>query len=123
VCRNPLYAASIVGAIGIGAQQGSIALGLITGAVITIIFYLLVLREEQLLSQIHGVEFELYRQRVPKFIPNFSIWRDVKKIEIEPRYALTTALDGCVILLWLPVAEALEHMHNAGVFPVLLRLP
>lgn len=123
VCRNPLYAASIIGAIGIGGQQGSITLGLITGSIVAVIFYLLVLREERLLSQIHGVEFELYRQRVPKFIPDFSLWRDVKKIEIEPRYALTTALDGCVILLWLPIAEALEHMHDAGFFPVLLRLP
>ncbi len=123
VCRNPLYAASIIGAVGIGAQQGSLALGVITGGVVALIFYLLVLREEQLLSRLHGVEFELYRQRVPRFIPDFSLWRDVRKIEIEPRYALTTALDGCIILLWLPVAEALEHMHDAGFFPVLLRLP
>jgi protein-S-isoprenylcysteine O-methyltransferase Ste14 len=123
VCRNPLYAASIVGAIGIGAQQGSVTLGLMTGGVVALIFYLLVLREEQLLSQLHGTEYELYRKRVPRFVPNFSLWRDVKKIEIEPRYTLTTALDGCVILLWLPLAEALEHIHNAGFFPVLLRLP
>jgi len=123
VCRNPLYLASIIGAAGIGAQQGSIGLAVVTGTAVAVIFFVLAIREEQYLTRLHGDHFRSYIRRVPRFIPDFSLWRDVKKLEIEPRYALVTALDSCVILLWLPVAEALEHAHESNLFPVLFRLP
>lgn len=123
VCRNPLYLASIIGAAGIGAQQGSMGLGILTGGVVAAIFFVLAIREEHYLTRMHGDHFRAYMRRVPRFIPDFSLWMDVKKLEIEPRYALVTALDSCVILLWLPVAEALEHAHESNLFPVLFRLP
>jgi protein-S-isoprenylcysteine O-methyltransferase Ste14 len=123
VSRNPLYALSIVGAAGAGAQLGSIAMALAAGAVVYFVFLLVVFKEERVLADRFGETYREYLDRVPRFMPDHSLWRDVEKVEVSPRLVRTTALDACVFLLSIPLAEGMEYLHDTGILPTLITLP
>ena len=123
IVRNPLYSLSIVGAIGAGAQLGSITLALATGIVTWIVFLLVVLKEEKVLLERFGKSYEDYVARVPRLVPNFSLWRDVDIVEVNPRLVRITALDASIFLLAIPLAEGLEYLHDIGLLPNLIALP
>jgi len=123
IVRNPLYTFSIIGAVGAGAQLGSFVLALATGLVAYVVFLLVVLKEEQVLSANFGKTYEDYLARVPRFVPNFSLWKDAEKVEANPRLVRMTALDASIFLLSIPLAEGFEYLHNAGVLPTLISLP
>lgn len=123
ITRNPLYALSIVGAAGAGAQLGSIVLAIAAGAITGLIFLLVIFREEQALAEKFGESYRAYAARVPRLWPRFSLWRDVATIEVNPRLVLVTALDASVFLFSVPLAEGFEYLHDAGILPTLLSLP
>ncbi len=123
VVRNPLYSLSIVGAVGVGAQLGSFTLAIVTGAVAYFVFLLVILKEEQVLAERFGVTYAEYVARVPRLFPNFSLWRDVEKVEVNPRLVRVTALDASVFLLSIPLAEGFEYLHDTGLLPTLISLP
>lgn len=123
VVRNPLYTLSIVGAVGVGAQLGSFVLAVVTGAVAALVFLLVILKEEQMLVLRFGKTYEDYRASVPRLIPDFSLWRDVDKVEVNPRLVRVTALDASIFLLSIPLAEVFEHLHDTGLLPTLIVLP
>jgi protein-S-isoprenylcysteine O-methyltransferase Ste14 len=123
VSRNPLYALSVIGAAGAGAQLGSMVMGLAAGAVVYFVFLLVVLKEERVLADRFGEAYRDYIDRVPRFIPDFSLWRDVEKVEVSPRLVRVTALDACVFLLSVPLAEGMEFLHDLGFLPSLIALP
>ncbi len=121
--RNPLYSLSIVGAAGAGAQLGSITLALATGAVAWLVFLLVVLKEEQVLLDRFGKTYEEYVARVPRLLPDFSLWREAEKVEVNPRLVRITALDASIFLLSIPLAEGFEYLHDIGLLPTLISLP
>lgn len=121
--RNPLYSLSIVGAAGAGAQLGSITLALATGAVAWLVFLLVVLKEEQVLLGRFGKTYEEYVARVPRLLPDFSLWREAEKVEVNPRLVRITALDASIFLLSIPLAEGFEYLHDIGLLPTLISLP
>lgn len=123
VSRNPLYAWSVIGAAGAGAQLGSAAMGLAAGVVCYFVFYLVALKEEQVLADRFGETYREYLDNVPRFFPDFSLWRDVDKVEVSPRLVRITALDACVFLLSVPLAEGMEFLHDLGYLPTLITLP
>ena len=123
VVRNPLYTLSIIGAVGVGAQLGSFALALATGAVAWLVFFLVILKEEQALAARFGAAYEAYLARVPRLFPDFSLWRDVEKVEVNPRLVRVTALDASIFLLSIPLAEGFEYMHDTGLLTTLISLP
>mgnify|MGYP003382632751 CR=1 FL=1 len=123
VVRNPLYSLSIVGATGVGAQLGSFTLAIATGAVAYLVFLLVILKEERVLLSRFGETYAAYLARVPRLFPRFSYWRDVEKVEVNPRLVRITALDASIFLLSIPLAEIFEHLHEIGLLPTLISLP
>lgn len=123
VSRNPLYFFSIVGAAGAGAQLGSVVLALIAGLVAWLVFYLVVQKEERVLTFNFGNVYREYLATVPRFIPRWSLWRDVEKLEVRPGMVVRTFVDACVFLLSIPLAEGFEYLHESGLLPVLVSLP
>jgi protein-S-isoprenylcysteine O-methyltransferase Ste14 len=122
-CRNPLYFFSIIGAAGMGAQSGSIVIGVICGAIASIVFYLVVTQEERLLVAVHGKPYRAYLAKVPRFIPRPGLWHDNKTLTIEPPRVLMTFADALVFLLAVPIAEGFEYLRDIGTIPTLLVLP
>jgi protein-S-isoprenylcysteine O-methyltransferase Ste14 len=123
VMRNPLYFFSCIGAVGVGMQVGTVTLGLLTGLLAYVVFYVVVQREEELLTERYGAVFEAYKARVPRFFPNPWLWQDEPTLTIRPPRVLTTFGDALVFLLAVPIAEVFEYFQDTGAIPVLLRLP
>ncbi|MET0278784.1 MAG: isoprenylcysteine carboxylmethyltransferase family protein [Pseudorhodoplanes sp.] len=123
VMRNPLYFFSCVGAVGVGMQVGSALLGLFTGLLAYAVFYVVTLREEQLLGGRYGAAYAAYMARVPRFFPKPSLWHDEETLTIRPPRVLMTFADALVFLLAVPAAEFFEQLQEAGIVPVLLKLP
>ena len=123
VSRNPLYLFSIIGAIGVGAQIGSVLMALFAGIITWFIFFLVVREEEQLMAQSFGDRYRKYLARVPRFFPKPSLWHDVKTLTIRPSNVINTFIDACVFLITIPIAEGFEFLHEIGFIPVFFRLP
>jgi protein-S-isoprenylcysteine O-methyltransferase Ste14 len=123
VMRNPLYFFSFLGAAGVGMQVGSVALGLICAFLAWMVFYMVVLQEEQVLAARYGETYRNYLARVPRFFPKLSLWHDEPTLTIRPPRVLMTFADALVFLLAVPLAEFFEYLQETGVIPVMLRLP
>ena len=122
VMRNPLYTFSILGAAGAGFQLGSIWAGLFAGFVVWVVFSMVVRSEERLLLGIYAKEFEDYRAQVPRFFPNPRLWRDIPTILVMPSRMVRTFGDGMMFLLSVPLADLVERLQDAGVFPILFHI-
>ena len=67
--------------------------------------------------------FAKYMPSVPRFLPNPRLWHDEPTLTIMPPKILRTFADAMLFLLSVPIAEGFEQLQNAGVLPVLFRLP
>lgn len=123
VSRNPLYLFTFVGSAGVGAQLGSVSLAIATAFIAWVVFSIVVMKEEQALFAKFGAAYRKYVQRVPRFFPKLSLFRDLETVQVRPRIVWMTFVDACVFLLAMPVAEGLEYLQDSGVLPVLYRLP
>jgi protein-S-isoprenylcysteine O-methyltransferase Ste14 len=121
--RNPLYLFSYVGAFGVGAQTGSVVMGLLFLGIAMVVFYFTVRREEAWLLNAFGEPYAAYMRRTPRFGPDFSKWKDEETLSVRPQFFLTTIRDGLVLLLAIPIFEAVEKLQAVGVLKVLLHLP
>lgn len=123
VSRNPLYVFSFIGAFGIGAQSGSLSVGLVFGLACWVVFRIVVGREERFLSDAFGHDYQAYRERTPRFLPKLSLWRDEAEIMIRPVFFVRTVRDGFVFLLALPLFEAIEQLQRLGGFNAVVPVP
>jgi protein-S-isoprenylcysteine O-methyltransferase Ste14 len=123
VSRNPLYVFSIIGAVGVGAQYGTVSFALLAGACALMVHVLVVNQEQRLLLAEHGQLYAEYLVEVPRFLPRFALWKNVEVLEVRPRVVARTFADACMFLAAIPVAEALDILHDLGLLRVFLRLP
>ncbi len=123
ISRNPLYLFSYIGAFGVGAQTGSVSMGLLFLAVTMTVFHFTVAREEAWLLNAFGEPYEAYMRRTPRFGPDFSKWKEEPVLQVRPQFFLETIRDGLVLLLAIPVFEAIEKLQEMGVLKTLLHLP
>lgn len=123
ICRNPLYVFSFIGAAGAGAQFGAISTAALVCAFTIVVFVVVTHKEEQFLRDKFGRVYEAYCERVPRFIPNFRLWRPVSTLEIQTSLVTRTFLDACLFLAAYPVAEAIEWLQDAHYLPVYFLLP
>lgn len=71
-CRHPMYLGNFIVLVGLCICAGNVylaAAALVTGSVV---YYYAIRREENLLRQLFGEEFEQYRQNTPVLVPNFA---------------------------------------------------
>jgi len=123
VSRNPLYAFSLLGVLGAGAQSGSLLLGPLLAAAVYAVFSRVIGEEESLLRQAFGPEFDAYCRRVPRFGPRPSGWLSAERIEVSVPALWRTVRDALPFLLAVPAFETIEILQNAGWLPVLIHLP
>ncbi|NBB52778.1 isoprenylcysteine carboxylmethyltransferase family protein [Rhizobium sp. CRIBSB] len=123
LCRNPLYIFSFIGSFGMGAQAGSLTVGLLFLAVTVLIFSQTVRREERFLAGAFGDPYRAYMKRTPRFVPNFSLWNDEKELIVRPEFFLLTLRDGMVLLLAVPLFELIDMGQADGWLKVFAYLP
>lgn len=122
VTRNPLYVFSSIGAIGIGAQTGSLIVAITFGVLCYIAFSVVIRTEEKFLRQSFGKPYEVYCASVPRFFPRISLFRDDKELIVRPDRLYRTFLDGLVFFVAYPFFEFVEYLQDAQVLPALLHL-
>jgi protein-S-isoprenylcysteine O-methyltransferase Ste14 len=123
ISRNPLYMFSFIGAFGVGSQTGSVVIGALFVLAAFIVFAVTVEREEAWLKNRFGEEYEAYRKRTPRFLPNFTKWRDTDELTIRPAFFALTIRDGLVFLLAIPLFELIDVGQSAHWLKVVLHLP
>lgn len=123
VCRNPLYVFSFIGAAGAGAQFGSLSATFAAAFVTVLVFAVVVRKEERFLAGAFGETYLAYKARVPRFVPDFRLWRNVDTLEVRPFMVMRTFMDACVFLAAIPLAEGIEWLQGSGVLPVLWVVP
>ncbi|OWT72948.1 MULTISPECIES: isoprenylcysteine carboxylmethyltransferase family protein [unclassified Achromobacter] len=123
ISRNPLYVFSLLGAFGIGAQSGSVALAFALGVVVFAVFSLVIRHEESVLKRKFPDTFAEYCRSTPRFGPRFGNWRNTARLTISLEAWEKTVREALLFLLAIPILESIEALQAHDVLAVLLRLP
>ncbi len=123
VVRNPLYVFTIIGAAGMGAQTSSLVVTALSAFVTFLVFAVVVRKEEAYLSEHFGEAYESYRQRVPRFFPNFSAYKAVPHLTIYMRVVQRTFVESCYFLIAIPAFDMIELAQSYGWIPHAFHLP
>lgn len=102
VCRNPLYFASFLMALGVGLLSGRADFAILLIILFMTLFYQMMLNEADVLRD-KFEDFAAYEKRVPLFFPNVFLWQGRKEFEINFERVRRTLLDSSVILIILPI--------------------
>ncbi|MCX7304749.1 MAG: isoprenylcysteine carboxylmethyltransferase family protein [Hyphomicrobiales bacterium] len=122
ITRNPLYLFSSIAAAGVGAQTGSYVVACLSMLMCAAAFHLVARREERFLSATLGGEYLSYLQRVPRFLPNPSLYRDDLEVTFQTGKLRVAFVDGLVFLAAIPLLEVIEEGHESGTIPILFWL-
>ena len=120
--RNPLYFFSAIASVGVGGLTGSLVIAALAGILCVVAFLIVIKREEEFLGGTFGKPYADYCARVPRFFPNFSLFKDEDTLEISLRRVYSTLLDGLVFFAALPLFVLVNYLQNSGYLPVLLHL-
>ena len=122
VVRNPLYVFTLIGAVGVGLQFGSLVVTAIVTTVAYLVFRPVIMREEAYLAASFPQDFASYSARVDRLLPNFSQWRSESELAIPAPLMLRTFVEACLFLTAIPIAEAIESLQASGALPKLIEL-
>lgn len=122
VTRNPLYVFSTIGAAGIGAMTGSVTIAAVFALITYLAFRSVALVEENYLKRAFGQPYLDYMKEVPRFFPRLRLFRESEMLTVRPQLIYRTFTDGLLFLAAYPFFELVEHLQDAGILPVLLRL-
>jgi protein-S-isoprenylcysteine O-methyltransferase Ste14 len=123
IVRNPLYVFSFIGLVGVALMSKTVTLLAIAAVCFVAYYRIVVKREEAHLARLHGEAFARYSALAPRWIPDFSRWRDASRIEVEPWLLLVHLRDSSLFFLSFVFFEALEFLRSIDALPVLVRLP
>jgi len=117
VTRNPLYLFSILGAVGIGLMFSSLVMAAVLGGSTALVFYVTARGEAAVLRSKFGGMYDTYAQRVPLFMPNWSLYKEVQNATFSPRVLKKTLRDTLYFLVVLPLVEFIEWLRKDGMMP------
>jgi protein-S-isoprenylcysteine O-methyltransferase Ste14 len=115
--RNPLYIGNFLGAVGFGFAVEQPLLGIALGAVFALGYPAVVAREEANLARIFGERYREYCARVPRWLPNWSLYSEPELVTVSPRHVRKAILDAMWFLWAFGLWEAIEELHNYKLLP------
>ncbi len=108
--RNPLYCGSFCGAVAVCLATQNLLVVLVTLPLFLMGCDLVVRKEEAVLEAIHGEEFRRYKARVPRYIPNMSLYREPHECSIEPRRIRKAILDATGFVAAFVLAQTIAFL-------------
>jgi protein-S-isoprenylcysteine O-methyltransferase Ste14 len=123
IMRHPLYAFSILGASGVGAQSGSVLVTVLFTVAVWAVFNRIARIEETDMTSRFGDLYRAYLARTPRFVPNPALWTARPAISVEYAYVFVCLRDTLWFALAVPGFIAIDWGQEAGLLPVLFRLP
>lgn len=121
--RHPLYALSLLAAVGVGLTTRSVAITLVLVAALGAIHAAAARREDALLRARHGAAFDEYRRAVRAFWPRWSAYEVPERLEVRPRVLWKSFLDAGSLLGYYALLRLADALQLAGVTPTWLVLP
>ena len=122
IVRNPLYVASFLAVCGVGLQSGMLTVFITLVAAFLLYYPLVVAKEEKFLYHRFGEDYARYMQEVPRWIPNFTLWREPESIELKPKFLRRTLMDAAIFFLPMPCFALIAKLQAAALLPVWLVL-
>ena len=123
ITRNPLYFFSFLGFTGIGLTTESVTLSLVFVLAFTLVYPLIISREEKFLQDKFGRGFDDYCARTPRFFPNLRAFHEPERYVVNPRQFRNTMVDVLWFVWLVGVIELVEALHEYHILTPLLRLP
>jgi len=123
LCRNPLYIGTLILVIGIGLSFENLIILTLIPAIILPVHLIVVWMEEVHLERVFGEDYRMYKQKVPKFWPNFSNYNspDPLTVNVHAIWRITRDTIGILLLPW--IEDLLEVLHHHDIVPVLWHFP
>lgn len=122
-CRHPLYALSVVGALGLGLATGSLVLAVLTPLVIAVVVSRAAAREERALAERYGERFTDYAALVPRWWPKLQEWQSPPEVRVPPEILWKAFVDGGAFLALYGLIVAARWLAASGALPALIALP
>jgi protein-S-isoprenylcysteine O-methyltransferase Ste14 len=120
ICRHPLYLFSTLGVVGLGLMLGSLLVTAILGVATFAILTATAKREEAYLRSSFGQDYTDYAARVPLIWPRPSLFRAEPTVTATVAALRVNFADALVFLAFIPLAELMEGIKEAGLVPTLL---
>ncbi|KUM25922.1 hypothetical protein AU467_24065 [Mesorhizobium loti] len=122
ICRNPLYFFSFVGGAGVMLVTETLLLPLLFCILFFLYYPRVIAREEETLLNLHGVVFQNYCSRVPRFWPQFSLFVEPDIYLVSAAQVRKTLADSMWFIIAGSAVGFLEGLHNSGFLPTLLHI-
>jgi protein-S-isoprenylcysteine O-methyltransferase Ste14 len=122
ITRNPLYAFSFLGAVGVGLASEMLSVTAVLAAGFLIYYPFVVKAEEKKLHLLFPDRFSRYVKEVPRFWPRR--WHIVEPdgYEVDTR-VFRRHIASALWFVWsVGILEILEGLHTVRAIPVCLRL-
>jgi len=119
MARNPLYLGNFLGVVGFGfaVEQPLVAIGL--GAAFALFYPSVVAQEEANLARIFGERYREYCARVPRWLPEWSLYREPALVTLAPKHVRKAILDAMWFLWAFALWEFVEELHKLKILPTL----
>ena len=120
--RNPLYFFSMFAFVGSGLCFESLTLGLIFLAVFLVTHWPTILSEEKYLRGAFGESYEQYCARVPRFLPNPSLFQRATEVTISIKAFNRALFEAGLMPLAFLAAQGIERLHAMEILPSMFTL-
>lgn len=117
--RNPLYIGNFLGAVGLGFAVQQPLLAIIVGIVFALTYPAVIAEEEANLTRIFGDRYRDYCARVPRWLPDWSLYREPAVVSVPPRQIRKAILDAMWFLWAFALWLLIEILHNEQLLPTL----
>lgn len=119
IVRNPLYFFSLIGITGIALISNHLVVIIGLPLFFIILYYFLIQREEAFLEQVFGENYRAYKARVPRFVPNVSLYEAPETVQMSPRYINKALKDALWWFAPFPFIELVEYLQETNMLPIL----
>jgi protein-S-isoprenylcysteine O-methyltransferase Ste14 len=122
LCRNPLYFFSFILGIGFGFCTKTLTIPILTAAVMAILYHFQIRREERILAQQFGAEYQRYLATVPRFFPRLNNYHEAETVHISTKPLRKGMFGIAFLLILIGVIELMRGLHEAGILPKLFHI-
>jgi protein-S-isoprenylcysteine O-methyltransferase Ste14 len=122
ICRHPLYLFSMLGALGVGLCTECLTLALAVLLAFAAAYPSAIRAEERRLREIFGEEYERYARAVPRFLPDFSLYREPLTYTVNTASFRREMRDSLLFVAAIGLFEIIESFGEAGVITPLYSL-
>jgi protein-S-isoprenylcysteine O-methyltransferase Ste14 len=119
VVRNPLYIGNLIGAVGFGFAVHMPGLALLLALAFAVFYPSVVANEERRLAALFGERYSQYCARVPRWIPDASLYQEADSVTVSPRRVRGAIFDAMWFLWAFALWEFIEELHEVNLLPTL----